>query len=308
MRVTPIQSSDQNVSKYVFEWPDAVAEAVLYKYPTYEERTVICCSAQSGCPVGCRFCGSGDYFVRNLTAEEIITQPMRLLQDTGVAAYAIRKLQIMFMSMGEPMLNLNAVMTAIECLHNIYPQADLLISTTVPRVDYDAFLRLSERIPNVGLQFSLHESTDEARNELIPFKAKATLKEIAILGKNWYWATDRRKPFINYCVHDGNNTDADADRLRTLFNPLLFNATLSVVCERDEHVAAANQRQVQLAADFSQKLIKRGFNVRVFNPAGQDDIGGGCGQLWFVQDWMRQHPDKARASAGNGLVKLHTPR
>jgi 23S rRNA (adenine2503-C2)-methyltransferase len=55
---------------------------------TYDERTVICCSTQSGCPVGCRFCGAGDYFVRSLTADEIVSQPKylldRVLEDHNV--------------------------------------------------------------------------------------------------------------------------------------------------------------------------------------------------------------------------------
>lgn len=305
--IKTIQSSDENVTKYVFEWPDAVAEAVLYKYPTYEQRTVICCSTQSGCPVGCRFCGSGDYFVRSLSADEIISQPVRLLMDTQVPSWKIKRLQIMFMSMGEPLLNLNALIPAIERLYKLYPQAALLISTAAPRIDYGLVRGVSLRVPTVGLQFSVHESTDEVRNKLIPFTAKLTLAEMAAEGERWHRYTDRN-PFFNYCTHDGNNSDADADRLVALFDPQVFNATISVICERDEHVAAANARQQALAQDFSAKLLKRGYNVRVFNPAGQDDIGGGCGQLWFVQDWMAQHPDKARASVGNGLVKIHTPR
>lgn len=71
-----IDSSDENVLKYVFETDNAIAESVLYKYPTYEKRTVICCSTQSGCPVGCRFCGAGDNFVRSLTADEIHHLPV----------------------------------------------------------------------------------------------------------------------------------------------------------------------------------------------------------------------------------------
>ena len=78
-----IDSSDTNVSKFVFTKPDAVAEAVLYKYPTYADRTVICCSTQSGCPVGCRFCGAGDSFVRSLTTDEIIEQPVHLLAEVA---------------------------------------------------------------------------------------------------------------------------------------------------------------------------------------------------------------------------------
>lgn len=93
-----------------------------------------------------------------------------------------------------------------------------------------------------------------------------------------------------------------------LFDPTVWQATLSVICERDEHVAAANERQRQLAQDFSSKMLEKGYNVRVFNPAGQDDIGGGCGQLWFVQDWMKNHPHLTHSSLGNGLPIIHTPR
>ena len=78
MNVKRIDSSDANVSKYVFDFDNAVAEAVLYKYPTYEERTVICCSTQSGCPVGCRFCGAGDAFVRSLINGDAIRERERL--------------------------------------------------------------------------------------------------------------------------------------------------------------------------------------------------------------------------------------
>ena len=68
------ESKEGNVWKYVFTKPDMVAEAVLYKYNTFFDRTVICCSVQSGCPVGCKFCGTGKKFIRNLKAEEIVEQ------------------------------------------------------------------------------------------------------------------------------------------------------------------------------------------------------------------------------------------
>jgi 23S rRNA (adenine2503-C2)-methyltransferase len=51
----------------------------------------------------------------------------------------------------------------------------------------------------------------------------------------------------------------------------------------------------------------RGFSTRCFDPAGQDDIGGGCGQLWFVQDWMRKNPERAKRTVGFGLPMVHTP-
>lgn len=297
-----------NVKKFVFTLPDAVVESVLYKYPTYEDRTVICCSTQSGCPVGCRFCGAGDYFVRSLTAEEIVSQPKYLLDQTGVDPTKIEKLQIMFMSMGEPMHNIDQLSIAIRQLEQMYPQARLLISTSGPRLfaAFEKVIALSVEVPAIGLQFSIHESTDEARAKLIPTKT-LKLEEMAEIGARWAVATGRR-PFFNFCVHPGNDTQEDVDRLVALFPPAIWEATISVICERDEHVAAANERQRELASQFMSKMLMAEYSTRMFDPAGQDTIGGGCGQLWYVQDWMKDNPDKAKKSGGFGLPKLHTPR
>lgn len=304
--VDVIQSSDANVAKYVFKKEDAVAEAVLYKYPTYADRTVICCSTQSGCPVGCRFCGAGDYFVRGLTKDEITSQPAKLINDTGLPPWEMKRLQIMFMSMGEPLLNLKALIPALEDLYAAYPNAALLISTSAPDVDYESLIEVSTRIPTIGLQFSVHESTDAARDALIPFKKKLSLAGISLAGQAWSFATGRR-PFFNYCAHEGNTSELDADRLLGFFNPAIWECTISVICERDESIAAANERQRDLAMSFAGKMLARDYSVRTFDPAGQDDIGGGCGQLWFVQSWMRQHPERARPSIGRGLPVVHTP-
>lgn len=302
-----IQSSDENVAKYVFKKHNAVAEAVLYKYPTYEDRTVICCSTQSGCPVGCRFCGAGDYFVRSLNEDEIVSQVGHLLKDKNIDAAKIDKFQIMVMSMGEPLLNFHNLEAAFEVLYRMYPNAKLLISTIGPKIDYRPVMQMCREIPTTGLQFSVHESTDEKRNALIPFKHKLTLKEIAFMGGVFHWMTGR-KPFFNYCAHDKNNTIEDADRLAALFEPSVWEATVSVICERDESIAAANDRQRELAANFMQLLLERGFSVRMFDPAGQDDIGGGCGQLWFVQKWMQEHPEVAKKSIGFELPVIHAPQ
>lgn len=304
--IREIDSSDCNVKKYVFAKQDAVAESVLYKYPTYYDRTVICCSTQSGCPVGCRFCGAGDNFVRSLTTEEIVSQPAHLLASQHIDTTKVNRLQIMFMSMGEPLLNSRHLFPAIRELHYRYPHAALLISTSAPRVDYEPLRLLSQEIPTVGLQFSVHESTDFARNLLVPFKAKLSLYEIADEGELWFEATGRQ-PFFNYCVHERNNTPDDVARLTRLFRPGIWQATISVICEREESIAAANQRQRELAANFMDLMQTAGYSTRMFDPAGQDDIGGGCGQLWYVQDWMRRHPDLARPSIGNGMSVVHTP-
>jgi 23S rRNA (adenine2503-C2)-methyltransferase len=304
--IKEIQSSDLNVAKFVFAKENAVAEAVLYKYPTYEDRTVICCSTQSGCPVGCRFCGAGDYFVRSLRADEIVSQPDHLLAVRNIDASKIKNLQIMVMSMGEPLLNFKELEKAFDILHAKYPQAKLLISSIAPRIDYEPVMEMAVRIPTVGLQFSVHESTDENRDKLIPFKNKLTLAEIAEVGEV-FLARTGRKPFFNYCAHENNSSQIDADNVRALLNPDVFEATISVVCEREESIAAANIRQRELAAGFMQKLMDHGYSTRMFDPAGQDDIGGGCGQLWFVQEWMRNNPDKAKKSVGFGKEVVHAP-
>lgn len=305
--VKRISSSDENVLKYVFTNDNAVAESVLYKYPTYNERTVVCCSTMSGCPIGCRFCGAGDNFVRSLTAQEIVDQPNHLFTDMNIDTKQIKRLQIMFMSMGEPLLNLKALIPALHTLYEQHPNAALLISTSAPDVDYEPLMETSEEIQTIGLQFSIHESTDENRDKLIPFKKKLTLEQIAAKGE-MFFARTGRNPFFNYCAHPENVADKDVARLLALFHPAIWQATISVICERDESVAAANERQRELAQTFMSKLSAKGYSTRCFDPAGQDDIGGGCGQLWFVQDWMRNNPQFAKRTVGHGLPMVHTPR
>jgi 23S rRNA (adenine2503-C2)-methyltransferase len=304
--VKEVRSSDENVMKFVFEKDNAVAEAVLYKYPTYEDRTVICCSTQSGCPVGCRFCGAGDYFVRSLKCDEIVYQVDHCLESQNINPEDIKNFQIMVMSMGEPMLNFKELEKAFEILTVKYPQAKLLVSSIGPRVDFEPFMDMAQRIDTVGLQFSIHKSTDEERNKLIPFKSKLTLKEIGEVGEV-FLARTGRKPFINYCATE-ESTIEDVKRLSELFNPDVFEATISVVCERDESVTAAHVRQQEIASCFQQLMMEAGYSTRMFDPAGQDDIGGGCGQLWFVQDWMKNNQHIAKKSVGFGMEKVHSPQ
>ena len=292
MEVKQFRSSDTNVSKFVFEWdsPKGIAEAVLYRYGTYKERTVICCSVQSGCPVGCSFCGTGKFFIRNLTKSEIISQVNHCLSTIDCDTHEIKKFQIMFMSMGEPFLNYKELRMAILELHCFYPNADLLVSTSAPSVIYrhiGDFIELSQRISKVGLQFSVHESTDENRKKLIPTNT-CTLRQISAIGNLWASFVGR-KPFYNYCVHDGNCYLDDAGKLVNLFDPTIWETTLSVICEKDESVANSIDRQLVMIKDFSTHMTTLGASVRVFNPAGQDDIGGGCGQLWYFQEWLKEN-------------------
>lgn len=297
MKTRIFESSDTNVKKFVFEWknPKAIAETVLYRYGSYQKRTVICCSVQSGCPVGCSFCGTGKFFVRNLSANEIVQQVESALSTIDCDMKDIDKFQIMFMSMGEPFCNYTSLELAIKTLNKEYPNAQLLVSTSAPASLFmymSDFTKLSRIIDNVGLQFSVHESTDENRRKLIPTNT-STLRQMASAGE--FWASYvGRKPFFNYCVHEGNNSSEDASRLASLFNPDVWEVTLSVICEKDESVHSSIQRQLDLISDFNAKMNEAGFHTRVFNPAGQDDIGGGCGQLWYFQKWLNENDYKPK--------------
>ena len=199
-----------------------------------------------------------------------------------------KRFQIMFMSMGEPLLNWDNVEEAIVTLNDKYPNAELLISTVAPS-NSDAIskmLELSKRIPKFGLQFSIHKSTDESRDLLIPYKRKLPLQAIRDLGIMW-WNETGRHPFLNYCIDGTNDSDEDAEKLMSLFSSLVFNFTFSVVCSKKKD--DCGYQNLDSIKKFEEKFIKRGYNTRIFNPDGQDDIGGGCGQLWYVQDWMKDH-------------------
>lgn len=103
------------------------------------------------------------------------------------------------------------------------------------------------------------------------------------------WASyTGRKPFYNYCAHEGNSSAEDAERLVGIFDPTVWEATVSVICQKSESVQSSIGRQLELIKGFTKELTNRGASVRVFNPAGQDDIGGGCGQLWFFQKWLTE--------------------
>jgi len=285
------ESSEKNVWKYVFTAEDKVAEAVLYRYNNFYERTVICCSTMSGCPVGCSFCGTGKRFIKNLTADEIVYQIKTILKDKQIEDINIngKRIQFMFMSMGEPLLNWNEVEKAIRQLNKEYNNAELLISTIAPNVpdNITNMIKTSKDIEKVGLQFSIHKSNDNDRNILIPYKNKLSLEEIRDLGILW-WKETGRHPYLNYCIDGTNNTEIDIKNLQTLFSPLVFNFTFSVVCSADENMKEAGFKNLSSIRNFESAFINKGYNTRVFNPAGQDDIGGGCGQLWFVQQWVKE--------------------
>lgn len=291
MKTNRFDSTEGNVFKYVFTDEETVLEAVLYKYEDFYKRTVICCSTMSGCPVGCTFCGTGKKFIRNIRSDEIVNQIVYILKDMNIEDIdsKAKRFQIMFMSMGEPFLNYQEVKEAIIKLYQLFPNAELLVSTIAPDRDdeFSDFIQLSKQISKIGLQFSIHKAFDDERNELIPYKNKYNLNQIRDYGIIW-WKETGRHPYLNYCIDGSNNTYVASIRLMDLFSPAVFNFTFSVVCSNNENMKEAGFKNLDDIREFEKIFLENGYNTRLFNPAGQDDIGGGCGQLWYVQKWIKE--------------------
>ena len=195
--------------------------------------------------------------------------------------------------MGEPLLNMDNVLSAIDSLTERFPDAELLVSTIAPNRPeaISNFLHASMLNNRIGLQFSVHEAYNWKRNQLIPYQNKLNLRQIRDLGIQWHKITGR-PVYINYCVGDDNRSAAEMASLKDLFSPVIFNFTFSVICSADENLKSAGYRDLDKITELTTSFVEDGYNVRVFNPAGQDDIGGGCGQLWYVQDWMKINLNK----------------
>jgi len=281
------ESGNKIVTKFVFDFDGAIAEAILYKY---EDRVVICCSTQSGCKVGCKFCGTGEKFIRNLNSKEIEAQVLEILRYKNLLDIndSDKRFQIMFMSMGEPMRNWDNVSDSIKNLHCNLPNAELLISTVGIKDDITKFriIELSKQIKKIGLQFSIHKSNNVDRHKLIPHKDVMGLWEIRDFGIKWSVETGR-PVYLNYCVDGTNNKFENYVELHNIFSKSCFNFTFSVICSKDETMKEAGYKNIEKIRLFEDYFIKGGYNTRIFNPDGQDDIGGGCGQLWYFQNAIK---------------------
>ncbi len=266
-----------NVCKLIFEAPEAIAETVLYTSP---HRVAVCFSVQSGCPVGCSFCGTGKLFLRDFDTIEIIQQVVEALEIAGGPR---EKTQFMAMSMGEPMLNWDNLECAFRSLGRDFPSAQLLMST-VGIADSRVWNRMIEAGKDIGLgiQISLHHWDEERRFRMLGNYPKLAsfpyLQEYAsefkrVTGRPVYW---------NYICR-GGETQEDAHRVVAL--TLGHHVTCSVLCNTSEPVKVSSDPAIA----FSRMLVtERGVDVSIFDPAGQDTVGGGCGQLLYVQQRMRE--------------------
>jgi 23S rRNA (adenine2503-C2)-methyltransferase len=262
------------VFKLIFEDEKAIAEAVVYRYGC---RGVICFSVQSGCRVGCSFCGTGKKFIRNLTHYEMFIQVkegLKLLDGYD-------KIQLMSMSMGEPMDNMEEVEFFIQALYtnSQIPKHDFFMST-VGLSDSMSILSLVNlfKYEHFGLQFSLHHHSNEKRKKILGgYDKLLDIKDIVKLADLFKLITGKRAYFNYLCT--GKDTEETALRVATIVKG--HHLTCSVLCDTKK-LAHGNTGH---AENFMRHINKLNYDIELsmFNPAGQDTIGGGCGQLLYVQ-------------------------
>jgi 23S rRNA (adenine2503-C2)-methyltransferase len=239
-----------------------------------------CVSSQIGCAMGCDFCASTrNGLERNLTAGEIVEQFLHL----RIAAKAIhRRLKtLVFMGMGEPMLNLDHVMDAIRRIGE--PRTggigwrQMTVSTVgiVPGID-----RLADADLNVHLALSLHAPDDATRSKLVPSNRRYPVDEVMAAARR-FEARTRRIPTIEYCMLAGiNDSDDQAHLLADLMEN--FRAHVNLI---PYNTIGAGVSGVSYARPSRERLITfltilRNRKVTAhFRDTRGDDVNAACGQL-----------------------------
>ena len=240
-------------------------EAVLMRFR--DGRRSICVSSQSGCPLDCRFCATGQMkFGRNLTASEILDQALHFRRIEPVD-------HCVFMGMGEPMMNLDAVLAACERLPDIgITNRRTTISTVgwVPGIE-----RLTEQELPIRLAFSLHAPDEALRSELMPVNDRYPLAEV-LEACRAHHARRNRRVFIEYVMLAGVNDRVEqAHQLAALLDPEAFKVNLIPYNPTASGFEGSGPRAIEA---FRGALAARGIPVTVRLTRGRD-IDAACGQL-----------------------------
>jgi len=276
-----IQQSRDGTRKYLWRLADGEAiESVLI--PSGSRRT-LCISSQAGCALGCVFCATGRMgFRRNLTPAEIVGQ----VREIVIADPLHRPTNVVFMGMGEPLLNWPAVDRALTILNS--PDGlgigarHITVSTVGILPGIEALARRPEQF---RLAISLHSADPEARLGLMPIEKKYPLREVMSAAR----AFGRRVTLEYVMIAGRNDSDADADRLAALARPLGAHVNLLPL-----HPGGAPGLEPSPPArirSFADRLVGAGVEAVVRRSRGLD-IGAACGQL-FVQMAAK----RARAAA-----------
>lgn len=264
-----------HVAKLIFEDGTSICECVAYKF---ENRGVVCFSVQSGCPVGCVFCGTGQTFIRNLHANEMLSQIEVAMNWIG----HLPNIQIMAMSMGEPMLN----MVEVDLCAQYYLKRGhhFFISTVGIKSTFarKTIMELGMVYPKFGLQISLHSPYSEKRTRLLGnYPNLMSIQELENMALEFHTKSGNFA-YFNFICH-GDETEDTAIRVAEIVGP--HHLTCSVLCDTQTLKKATTDH----ATRFGEMCSKHGTtNWSIFDPAGQDTIGGGCGQLLYVQEFFKQ--------------------
>ncbi|HEY7137677.1 MAG TPA: 23S rRNA (adenine(2503)-C(2))-methyltransferase RlmN [Acidimicrobiia bacterium] len=251
---------------------DAQIETVLMEYP---DRATVCVSSQAGCAMGCTFCATGqEGFERHLDAGEVVEQVLR-------AAHASerRVSNVVYMGMGEPLANYDAVWTSVERLHDALGlSARHLTVSTVGVVP--GMRRLArERLP-VTLAVSVHAPDDELRSTLVPLNRRYPLGEVLDAAAEVAAARGRRVTFEYALIRDVNDRADHAERLARLLTGarLRGGAHVNVIPLNPTAGFDGRGPAPTNARAFAARLEAGGVRATVRRNRGAD-IDAACGQL-----------------------------
>jgi 23S rRNA (adenine2503-C2)-methyltransferase len=253
--------------KALFETHDGrPVEAVLMRYR--DGRRSLCLSSQSGCPLTCTFCATGRMkFGRNLTTSEIVDQALHFRRKEPIN-------HAVFMGMGEPLMNLDAVLAACERLPDVgIATSNTAISTVgwLPGIE-----RMAREGPPVRLALSLHAADEALRSELMPVNERYPLREVLDACLAWH-ERRRRRVFVEYLMLDGvNDRYEQAVALAALLQPhTAFKVNLIPYNPTEARFRGSSRDAI---AAFRAALEQRGVRTTVRLTRGRD-IDAACGQL-----------------------------
>ena len=258
-------------------------ESVLMHYPArrtvegqQRERNTVCISSQGGCAVGCPFCATGELgFSRDLTTAEIVDQVRSAARR--LVSVGRRLTNVVFMGMGEPLLNLDRVLEAVSALSDParfgLGARHITVSTSgvVPGIR-----RLTALGPQFTLAVSLHAARDPLRDVLVPLNRRWPVAEVVAAARDHARTTGRRVSYEVTLIDGVNDTEADADALAELLRGDLCHVNLIPMnpVAHTPWVASPMERIEQIAA----RLRRDGIAVTIRRNRGQE-VGAACGQL-----------------------------
>ncbi|NIA09774.1 MAG: 23S rRNA (adenine(2503)-C(2))-methyltransferase RlmN, partial [Nitrospiraceae bacterium] len=263
------ESKDGTV-KFLWKYEDgSTVESVLLRY---SDRISACVSSQVGCALGCKFCATGrSGFVRDLTSGEILAQILGMEKSENE-----RIGNVVFMGMGEPMLNYDNVMRAIHVM--VDPKALKIsqrrISISTSGI-VDGIERLLHEPLDIVLSVSLHAPTDEKRAQIMPVDKKYPLPVLMESIKS-YQATKGKRVTFEYILFDGfNDSTEDAKKLVEVLQEIKCNVNIIPYNETD---TGFKRTPLEKAQKFESFLKSHGIEAVIRAEKGSD-IDAACGQL-----------------------------